>query len=377
MLRIFVLLSLICLSQAVAKNARHFSLFSVVTFKNEACTTVSNSAITGTCMTTSECTNAGGVGDGNCASGFGTCCLFRLSTCGGSATRNCTYIENVGYPTASTSATECSFTVTECQNEICQIRLDFIDATLQQPSTAGVCTNTILDITSGTTGQTFVTSPPNVCGTLTGQHMYLDSGRATTAATLKFTFATGSTLSNTWRIKVSQIGCGNPARAPPGCLQYFFGGNTNTVSSFNWDGTDAHSTGGLLQSQQYRVCFRKEKGMCGITYTTTPVATGLDAYELEATADTIAEVAVAGCTISWLKIHTPWIAATDLFCGGVFDPIDATTADSVGRTVQAFPNTGMHIDVVSIATTTISLSGFSLDAQQQACMSGYAANLAG
>jgi hypothetical protein len=59
--------------------------------------------------------------------------------------------------------------------DICQIRLDFFSTTLQQPSstagaTAGVCTDTILDITSGTTSNSFTTNPPNLCGTLTGQH---------------------------------------------------------------------------------------------------------------------------------------------------------------------------------------------------------------
>jgi len=53
--------------------------------------------------------------------------------------------------------------------------LDFFSATLQQPdstagATAGACTDTILDITSGTTSSSFTTSPPNLCGTLTGQH---------------------------------------------------------------------------------------------------------------------------------------------------------------------------------------------------------------
>ena len=49
-------------------------------------------------------------------------------------------------------------------------------------------------------------------------------------------------------------------RAPNGCLQYFTG-IRSTVKSFNFDGTAAHVTGGMLQTQDYNICFRTEKGM--------------------------------------------------------------------------------------------------------------------
>ena len=41
---------------------------------------------------------------GSCASGFGTCCVVTLSTCGGTVTYNCTYITNPGYPAVYTEA---------------------------------------------------------------------------------------------------------------------------------------------------------------------------------------------------------------------------------------------------------------------------------
>ena len=50
-----------------------------------------------------------------------------------------------------------------------------------------------------------------------------------------------------------------PYRAPQGCLQYFTGVRS-TVKSFNWDGTTTCTTGCLLGSQQYAVCFRPEQG---------------------------------------------------------------------------------------------------------------------
>ena len=50
-----------------------FSVFQIVKFKNEACTTSTGEM--GTCYTESECTAAGGTASGTCASSFGTCCL--------------------------------------------------------------------------------------------------------------------------------------------------------------------------------------------------------------------------------------------------------------------------------------------------------------
>ena len=49
-------------------------------------------------------------------------------------------------------------------------------------------------------------------------------------------------------------------RAPPGCLQYFYGKARHTVESFGWDGTKTYSTGGSLAKMFYTTCFRPEKG---------------------------------------------------------------------------------------------------------------------
>ncbi len=48
-----------------------FSLFSIVTFKNDGCASSSGSSTTrnGTCYTATECSNKGGTASGNCASG--------------------------------------------------------------------------------------------------------------------------------------------------------------------------------------------------------------------------------------------------------------------------------------------------------------------
>ena len=41
------------------------------------CTTKSSTSTKGVCFTTTECQEKGGNADGNCASSFGVCCMFR------------------------------------------------------------------------------------------------------------------------------------------------------------------------------------------------------------------------------------------------------------------------------------------------------------
>ena len=47
-----------------------FSLFNILTFKNDACTLASDNTMSGTCMTSAECSSESGTSDGNCASGI-------------------------------------------------------------------------------------------------------------------------------------------------------------------------------------------------------------------------------------------------------------------------------------------------------------------
>ena len=45
-------------------------------------------------MTQTECSNNGGSVDGNCAAGFGVCCMF-VASCGTTTavSHNCTYLQ--------------------------------------------------------------------------------------------------------------------------------------------------------------------------------------------------------------------------------------------------------------------------------------------
>ena len=61
-------------NQTLSRNKRQLSLFSIVQFPNQQCTSSSSSSTYGTCYTSSECSSKGGGSDGSCAAGFGVCC---------------------------------------------------------------------------------------------------------------------------------------------------------------------------------------------------------------------------------------------------------------------------------------------------------------
>merc|ERR1712203_1269516 len=80
-LHLLLLLNIIQFSLC-GKNGRQLSLFSIVQFPNQECTSESSATQKGTCVTSSECTTMSGTADGNCAAGFGVCCVVTSSTCG-------------------------------------------------------------------------------------------------------------------------------------------------------------------------------------------------------------------------------------------------------------------------------------------------------
>lgn len=357
-------------SYANDRTNRMFSLFNVVKFKNDECQATSSSSLKGTCLTAEECTSAGGSKDGNCAASFGVCCIIKINTCGGKVTRNGSYIENPGYPTQSVAQTTgCAFTIQKCSSDICQIRLDFVDSVLKQPptNTAAACTTDYLTIVAGSNPTTArQQNPPLTCGSNVGAHMYLDAGSTNTAATLTFTVAAANTAK--WRIKVSQIECFSPNRAPDGCLQYFTG-VSNTVTSFNFDGTTTCATGCLSANQDYNVCFRTEQGMCGMQYKVSTVTSG-DAFLLT-NAETQSGIAAAVCdatananaVLEIRKVVPVTPATQDMFCGNFLSIVDNSLV-STSLTTRGTPF-GFRFRVGAI--TSNQLPGFSLDTTQVPC----------
>jgi len=258
-------------STPVEKDEKSFSLFSLVSFPNDECLTT-DPPTSGRCLTSDECTEVGGKPQGNCASSFGVCCFLSISETDTLISNNLTYIQNVGYPNfyEGLARTDQSGTWTfrlEGNADLCQIRLDFEDVVLAQPkygTPIGTCggTGDALTVTSSTSKMVGFNS---LCGTLTGQHIYIHSsintGEAIVEDAAVVNITLGSTIFNRrWKIKTSRIECGNPNRADEGCLQWFteLGGQ---FKSFNKPYTNPMMISNLL----YNICIRKAKGMCGIS----------------------------------------------------------------------------------------------------------------
>jgi len=382
------------------RNQRTFSLFNVVKFKNTGCQSTSDGDLQGVCYTKQECEDLGGTAEGNCAASFGVCCIVTVSgtdaSCGGTVTQNCSYIESPSYPTARTTAGNCIYMVNRCSSDICQIRLDFVATTLAQPLPAGNanqgdCGGVAPDTTDLLTLEPGAGNPatvPGLCGTLTGQHVYLEASRTVDlAATITIANVAAGTVNGmrSWRIKVSQVECSSRMKAPQGCLQYFTG-IQNTIKSFNFDGDIACTTGCEISNQDYRSCFRQEAGMCGMQFTESLVDAGKDAFLLDAANGNAIKATslqvncaqdggdvcgnAAGNTCSYIQIPggslNAAIGDSDMFCGAFLNPTnDAENSAAVITTRKPFEL--RHLVVGNTARQNTGLSGFSLDATQVPC----------
>merc|ERR1711971_1327438 len=336
------------LTAATAKEAKAFSLFNVVTFNNDACTSTSittqSGARIGQCFTAEECTAKGGTASGGCAMGFGTCCLFTQSVCGGQVDNNCTHIQNDGFPTAltgtaTTALPNCNYQINKAQADVCSLRLDFLTFNTQAGNvallaaavggTAGACRDTFGIITNTNGAQV----TPVICGQNDGQHMYIDIGPAESAtATIGFTFmalaATGS-----WEIKVTQLECGNPMTPPDGCLQWHTG-SAGQLTTFNFAGNGLH-----LANQNYNICIRQEMGMTCTVYTVCAAIAGQGSpYSLSYVAPAAAVgVLESGCTLDFIEISgsSETCGATTLtnkYCG------DVLTTSVIAQAAGTFPH---------------------------------------
>ncbi|TRY61428.1 hypothetical protein TCAL_13416 [Tigriopus californicus] len=129
-------------NETSSRQKRLFSIFNIVTFKNDVCVSTGAGNLHGTCYDSTSCSSKGGTASGNCAAGFGVCCLFIVKgSCGSTQTisQNCTYIRNSGYPVADATPSEtCTYEFNRICDNICQIRLDF--KTLKtEDATTGIC----------------------------------------------------------------------------------------------------------------------------------------------------------------------------------------------------------------------------------------------
>jgi len=349
------------------RTGKTFSLFSIVQFPNEVCTSASSTTTYGTCYTSSECTTAGGSADGNCAAGFGVCCIIHTSTCATTISTNTTYIRNPGYPSSYTpSATgSCKYTINKVQDDICQLRLDFQSFSgLATSTTVGLCTDYIT--VAGQTGK----NPPAICGTNTGYHMYAEFGAtATDTATVTFTYGS-TTTAKLFNILLTQISCTAAWRAPTDCAQYFTGSAGN-IKSYNFAG------GQLLNAQYYTNCIRTEAGYCGIMWkesstsspdpfqmTKSPITNAGSGNPTACAATFIYIPNLSPDGISSLPVPVSLQEKYSTMCGGAFGLDGKAIPLALVSRQQPFI-LGVYTDTTTALTAPT--TGFSLDYTQVPC----------
>eukprot|EP00095_Tigriopus_kingsejongensis_P007869 maker-scaffold127_size327531-snap-gene-0.8 protein:Tk07869 transcript:maker-scaffold127_size327531-snap-gene-0.8-mRNA-1 annotation:"PREDICTED: uncharacterized protein LOC100161421" len=352
-------------SKPDGRTARLFSLFNIVTFTQASCVLSSDNSMRGTCMTNSECTTKSGSSDGSCAAGFGVCCSFVVKGCGGSISQNCTYIQNSEFPATASPSQDCTYTFNRICDNLCQIRLDFDNFVVAQPPSIGmglhgdcVTSGDVFTVTSPT-GK----SPPVTCGTLTGQHMFIETGSTGTAATAKIDIG-ALTGTRTYKIKATYYQCDSLNKAPTDCVQYFTG-VSGGFQSYNFQG------GQLIDNQAYTTCFRQEEGFCEISYSEASSST-TPAFDLYISAAFVAPEATrvaqnnaAACNV---YVQIPSTTTTSsVHCGGVFSPLSLDTVPGAVRDqVAPFQVTTVFSDKIGIATET-RVAGYSLEFAQVPC----------
>jgi len=272
-----VLLAAASVAANAVRDEKLFSVFQIVKFNNDACTTTGGGL--GTCYTESECTKLGGSKNGNCASGFGVCCEATIDNCAtsGSVVRmNNTYIRSAGYPAdiatgtaaatcattrqaAAAATTTITYTIQKASSDIVEYRLEFEDFSIDS-ATAGSCANSTLGIT-GVDAVTSKILPTNLCGVLTGQHLILSVKEVTGDTTLTITLNGLNTQK--WSIRVVQYDSSQTdLLAPRGCLQYY-SDSTGTIESMNYDS----GSGEALTDHMYSVCIKEDDTMCDVAMT--------------------------------------------------------------------------------------------------------------
>jgi len=248
-----------------SRTGRFLNLFSVIRFSNTPC--IGSVGRNGTCYTDKECRQRKGLGIGTCAGGFGVCCTFSVG-CGQTTNENCSYLNT------DLSDNVCQYTICKCNPDVTLIRLDFTEFNIAQPFTCGgstsptVCTTKDGPLIGDCIKDQFtVTSPgspapPVICGYNTGQHMYVPASDLCNKITFNMDLLHSGVM-RMWEIKVTQYDETQDQRflAPPGCLQWNTG-IRGEVQNFNYKDTSSTH----LSSQQYSICWRRERGFCAICF---------------------------------------------------------------------------------------------------------------
>jgi len=290
-------------------------------FKQPFACNASNKDV-GTCMSSQDCETAGGSPMGDCADGYGACCVITAK-CGDSVARNRTILAS----NSTSGSLNCQYKIKKPLNDsalplysrACQVRLDFDKLTLAAPdATTSLCSADSLQVSG---------SPANfgkICGENAGQHIYLPIGASDDVATITINGGSATTTSRDWKIRTTYIPCDSDMLAPAGCLQYYTG-DTGVIKSFNnvaATATQLSQVGGL----RYAACVSSPASSCGLT-----LEADAGAFSLSGDAAAATKEATKGATcvdsVGLMvrdKAGTP--SFDTYFCGTQFDAVTTYAA---------------------------------------------------
>jgi len=387
-------LCLLCVASVAtalpARDKKAFSLFSVVTFPNAECTTDTTPAMIGICVTAEECSNDGDViaqAQGNCASGFGVCCMRRVEGNPNAAiTSGLTYVQSPQFPQAVTAlnpgggqavaAVNRAFNIMGGPN-VCQIRFDFVTTQVIAPNGDGDCANDEISVRTPrqTAAQLGIGA---LCGTLSNQHLIVDVERGNNAMAATLDINTDNTAApRMWKILVKCVECDSVNMAPAGCRQYFSDAS-GRFTSFNGAREVAGNAHNMIRDVDYAICFRQVPGFCGVRLTQTRDSPGdaPDSFELQqaAAAETTAEVGTE-CTTQFIRVPDAALTVND---AGAITPalprrVCGAFLNTEGKATASGPvdNCGYRISVFAAGDTANGANeGFDLMYAQIPCPCG-------
>ncbi|KAL3233350.1 hypothetical protein MRX96_022862 [Rhipicephalus microplus] len=232
-------------------------IINLLRYQNQPCEGRNNQ--NGTCVSEQDCIDRKGTEVNRCANGFGVCCYVSF-TCGKSTSDNETEFVNPNYPNGENGTDTCQVTI-EKQNNVCQLRLDFLEFSLAQPDENGQCITDSFMVRT-TVGERL----PILCGENAGLHLYVDMGRSSGNPVVLSVVSNGDKMTRRWRIKISMVQCNSLDIAPAGCLLYYRSPSA-IVRSFNYGPMVEHRVR-YLSNLRYSICIRMEENYCSIKWET-------------------------------------------------------------------------------------------------------------
>lgn len=210
---------------------------------------------TGRCMSLPDCRFSRGTREGECADGFGVCCIYEARNNVETTLSNNSYFVQPQFPQPFGGGENVSLTVL-LPASTCQLRLELEQFHLLPP-VGGRCLNDSLRVfVNGS--DSYV---PELCGHNSGQHVVLHFPENEEHSLLSFNVATPTPgFPRRWSVRIVLYNCGSKKLAQPGCLQHH-SGCRGSFRSFAYHEESLH----FVRALNYAVCIARPSWLQAIS----------------------------------------------------------------------------------------------------------------